>query len=277
MECISLTSGQAIPRFGLGTWRMGESRASRSQEIKALRHGMDAGITLIDTAEMYGEGGAETVMAEVIRPRRAELYIVSKVYPHNASRKGVLAACDRSLTRLKTDYLDLYLLHWKGAYPLAETLEAFHELKQAGKIRDFGVSNFDCEDMKQAIALPYGNEIAVNQVLYNLSRRGIEWDLLPWCQEQQIPVMAYSPLEQGRILHNQTLNAIAQNRQATPAQIAIAWVLRQPEVIAIPKSSSVQRIDENLAALEIQLTTQEIEQLDQAFPAPSRSMPLAVL
>lgn len=256
---------------------MGESQASRDQEINALRYGIEAGMTLIDTAEMYGEGGAESVMSDVIYQQRSHLFIVSKVYPHNASRKGVIAACDRSLSRLKTDYLDLYLLHWKGMYPLAETLEAFHELKQVGKIRDFGVSNFDCEDMKQAIALPYGNEIAVNQVLYNLSRRGVEWDLLPWCQQNNIPIMAYSPLEQGRILNHRTLKAIAQQRNATPAQIAIAWVLRQPGMITIPKSSSVQRIDENLAALEIQLTADELTKLDQAFPPPSRAIPLAVL
>lgn len=277
MRMIPLRSGGSIPCFGLGTWRMGESRASRRQEIDALNHGIKSGITLIDTAEMYGEGGAETVMAEAIASHRAALYLVSKVYPHHASRTGVIAACDRSLARLKTDYLDLYLLHWKGSYPVAETLEAFHRLKQSGKIRDFGVSNFDCEDMKQAIALPYGNEIAVNQVLYNLSRRGIEWDLLPWCQEHNIPVMAYSPLEQGRILHNQTLKRIAQTRNATPAQIAIAWILRQPGVLTIPKSSSPQRMDENLAALEIQLSEDELEQLNQAFPPPLRATPLAVL
>ena len=256
---------------------MGESRTARSREQKALQHGLNQGITLIDTAEMYGEGGAELVMADVIVPVRSQLFIVSKVYPHNASYKGVIAACDRSLSRLKTDYLDLYLLHWKGSYPLAETLEAFHELKQAGKIRDFGVSNFDCEDMKDAIALPYGNEIAVNQVLYNLYRRGIEWDLLPWCQEQDIPIMAYSPLEQGRILNHPVLRQIAETRKATPAQIAIAWVLRQPGLITIPKSSSPQRLDENIAALNLTLTSEDLQDLDQAFPPPARFTPLAVL
>lgn len=277
MRSFKLPSGQTLPCFGLGTWRMGESRASRAEEINALRYGIEAGITLIDTAEMYGEGGAELAMADVIQGQREALYIVSKVYPHNASRNGVISACDRSLSRLKTDYIDLYLLHWKGSYPLSETLEAFHSLKQAGKIRDFGVSNFTCDDMKQAIALPYGSEIAVNQVLYNLSRRGIEWDLLPWSQKNQIPIMAYSPLEQGRLLQNQRLKAVAYARNATPAQIAIAWVLRQPQVITIPKSSSTQRIDENLAAVDIQLTSEELAQLDQAFPAPSQATPLAML
>ncbi|WP_346293145.1 aldo/keto reductase [Sphaerothrix gracilis] len=277
MRSLNLPSKQQIPVLGMGTWRMGEAAKSRSDEVAALRHGLDLGMTLIDTAEMYGEGGAEEVIAEAIAGRRAEVFLVSKVYPHNASYQGVLAACDRSLKRLQTDYLDLYLLHWRGSVPLAETLEAFQALKQAGKIRDYGVSNFDVSDMKEAFALPGGEAIAVNQVLYNLSRRGIEWDLLPWCRQQKIPVMAYSPVEQGRLLRQRSLKEIAKQKDVSPAQIAIAWLLHQDDVVVIPKASSLDHIEENLAALNIQLSPADLQALDQAFPAPTRPVSLQML
>ncbi|MDV3002469.1 MAG: 2,5-diketo-D-gluconic acid reductase B (plasmid) [Chroococcopsis gigantea SAG 12.99] len=277
MKTIQLPSGQTIPVLGMGTWRMGENQNARNAEIAALRHGLDLGLSLIDTAEMYGEGGAEEVIAEAIAGRRPEVFLVSKVYPHNASKQGVIAACERSLKRLKTDYLDLYLLHWRGSVPLAETLEAFLTLREAGKIRDYGVSNFDVDDMEEAIELPYGNGIATNQILYNLMRRGIERNLLPWCRERGIPIMAYSPIEQGRILDNRTLKDIARERGATPAQIAIAWLLHQPDVVVIPKSSRIEGVEDNYNALNLKLTPEELERLDNAFPAPKKPVPLEML
>ncbi|MGB3574130.1 MAG: aldo/keto reductase, partial [Phormidesmis sp.] len=234
-------------------------------------------LTLIDTAEMYGEGGAEEVVAQAMAGRRSEIFLVSKVYPHNASKQGVVAACERSLKRLNTDYLDLYLLHWRGSVPLSETLEAFQMLKAAGKIRDYGVSNFDIEDMEEAVHLEEGKAIATNQVLYNLTRRGIERNLLPWCQQRQIPMMAYSPIEQGRLLNNRALKTMAQERGVTPAQIAIAWLLHQGEVIVIPKSSRIEHIAQNYAALNLTLSREELAALDAAFPAPARTIPLAML
>ncbi|MBD2120715.1 aldo/keto reductase [Trichocoleus sp. FACHB-262] len=277
MRTIRLPSGQSIPALGMGTWRMGEAANQRSTEVAALQHGLNLGITLIDTAEMYGEGGAETVIAEAIADRRSSAFLVSKVYPHNASRQDAIAACERSLRRLKTDYLDLYLLHWRGSAPLSETLEAFQTLKQAGKIRDYGVSNFDVADMKQAVALPGGEAIATNQVLYNLMRRGVEWDLLPWCRQQSIPIMAYSPVEQGRLLQHRTLQTIAQQKNVTPAQIAIAWLLHRENVIVIPKSSSIAHVEENRATLDLQLTPEDLQALDAAFPAPTKRGSLEML
>lgn len=277
MRTLQLLSGQAIPVLGMGTWRMGEQTRNRPNEIKALRHGLDLGLSLIDTAEMYGEGGAETVIAEAIAGRRSEVFLVSKVYPHNASRQGAIAACERSLKRLNTDYLDLYLLHWRGSVPLADTLEAFQALQQAGKIRSYGVSNFDPEDMAEAARLKGGDAIVTNQVLYNLMRRGIELNLLPWCRQQQIPIMAYSPIEQGRLLNHQTLTAIAQDRGVTTAQVAIAWLLQQEDVIVIPKSSRIEHVEQNCAALDLQLSPAELATLDTAFPPPTKPMPLEML
>jgi diketogulonate reductase-like aldo/keto reductase len=277
MKTIALPSGQLIPALGMGTWRMGESTHQRQDEITALRHGLDLGITLIDTAEMYGEGGAETVIAEAIAHHRASVFLVSKVYPHNATRQGTIAACDRSLKRLKTDYLDLYLLHWRGSVPLSETLEALQALKQAGKIREFGVSNFDTDDMEEALALKDGEAIATNQVLYNLSRRGVEWDLLPWCRHHRIPVMAYSPIEQGRLLKNHALQAIAQQKGVTAAQVAIAWLLHQENAIVIPKSSSIKHVEQNYAALNLEFSAADLEALDVAFPPPSQRISLEML
>jgi diketogulonate reductase-like aldo/keto reductase len=277
MRTIPLPSGQAIPILGLGTWRMGEHTKQRQNEIHALRHGLDLGISLIDTAEMYGEGGAEEVIAQAIAHRRSQAFLVSKVYPHNASRRGTIVACERSLQRLKTDYLDLYLLHWRGTMPLAETLEAFQALQQAGKIRSYGVSNFDVEDMEEASTLAGGKAIATNQVLYNLMRRGIELNLLPWCRQRQIPVMAYSPVEQGRLLRNRTLQEMAQQRSVSAAQLAIAWLLHQENVIVIPKSSSIAHVEENRAALDLKLSAAELAALDAAFPPPRQPVPLEML
>ncbi|MEP0859370.1 aldo/keto reductase [Trichocoleus sp. DQ-U1] len=277
MRTLKLPSGQLIPILGMGTWQMGENARNRQSEIDALRHGLDLGLTLIDTAEMYGEGGAEEVIAEAIASRRAEVFLVSKVYPHNASKQGAIAACERSLQRLKTDYLDLYLLHWRGSVPLAETLEAFQMLQQSGKIRTYGVSNFDVEDMEEAIGLKDGKGIATNQVLYNLMRRGIEWNLLPWCRQQGIPIMAYSPIEQGRLLNHQTLKAIAQERGVTAAQVAIAWLLHQDNVIVIPKSSRIDHVEQNYAALNLKLNADELAFLNAAFPAPTKPVSLEML
>lgn len=256
---------------------MGENPQRRQDEIAALGLGLDLGMTLIDTAEMYGEGGAEEVVALAIANRRDEVFLVSKVYPHNATRRGTIAACDRSLKRLRTDRIDLYLLHWRGATPLAETVEAFNELVGAGKIRHWGVSNFDTADMGELAALPSGAKVATNQVLYNLSRRSIEWDLLPWCREQGIPIMAYSPVEQGRILDKPVLKAIASRRGATPAQVALAWLLRQDGVIAIPKTVRLDRVRENRAALDVSLTSEDFAELDRTFPPPRRPEPLEML
>lgn len=261
----------------MGTWQMGENAKHRQSEIDALRHGLDLGLSLIDTAEMYGEGGAEEVISQAIASRRASVFLVSKVYPHNASKKGAFAACERSLKRLKTDYLDLYLLHWRGSIPLAETLEAFQILQQAGKIRSYGVSNFDVENMKEVSQLKGGNAIATNQVLYNLMRRGIEWNLSPWCREHCIPIMAYSPIEQGRLLNNRTLNTLAQQQGVTAAQIALAWVLHQENVIAIPKSSRIDHIEQNFAVLNLKLSADELASLDAAFPPPTKPVRLEML
>ena len=241
IRTLSLPSGCKMPVLGQGTWGMGEKRAQFAAEVAALKLGLDLGMTLIDTAEMYGEGGAEAVVAEAIAGRRDGVVLVSKVYPHNASRRGAVAACERSLKRLKTDHLDVYLLHWRGEVPLAETLEAFAALKQAGKILDYGVSNFDTDDMEEAAALPGGGGIAVNQVLYNLTHRGIEWDLLPWCSRRGVPVMAYSPFVSAppaltRLLGHPALASVAARHERSPAQVALAWLLHQPGVVAIPKA-----------------------------------------
>ena len=271
-----------MPVLGQGTWRMGEDRSRRQQEIAALRLGIDLGMTLIDTAEMYGEGGAEEVIAEAIVDRREEVFVVSKVYPHNASRRGAIAACERSLRRLKTNYIDLYLLHWRGNIALSETLDAFQQLKQDGKILDHGVSNFDVSDMAEAYALRGGDEIATNQVLYNLADRGFEWDLLPSCRERGIPIMAYSPLgsdraEQKRIVEQPAITSVASRHNVTPAQIALAWLLREPDLVVIPKASTPEHIRENRAAHDIQLTERDIEELDHAFPPPTRKIPLEMV
>jgi diketogulonate reductase-like aldo/keto reductase len=274
---IVMPGGVSIPRYGLGTWRMGESTARRAAELAALRHGLDRGITLIDTAEMYGDGVAEEIVGEAIAGRRDETFLVSKVLPHNASRRGTVAACERSLKRLRTDRIDLYLLHWRGGSPLSETLGAFAELQNAGKIRAWGVSNLDLDDMQELGSLPGGDACATNQLLYNLARRGIEFDLLPWMAERKMPVMAYSPIEQGRILKHPALRAVADAHGATTAQVALVWLLEKNDTIVIPKSSAPARIDENLNALKLTLTDEDRATLNRAFPAPKRATPLEML
>ena len=274
MRTLKLADGASVPLVGQGTWHMGENPAERGNEIAALRLGIELGMTLIDTAEMYGEGGAEEVVGQAIRSCRDQVFLVSKVYPHNASRKGVPEACERSLRRLGTDCLDLYLLHWRGQYPLAETVEAFERLKEAGKIRRWGVSNLDLDDMRELDA----PDCAVNQVLYNPQERGIEFDLLPWCQAQGMPVMAYCPLGQGGgLLRHQAILDIARRHGAEPAQIALAWSLRQPEVLVIPKSSNPAHVRLNASAAELTLSADDLALLDKAFPPPSRSQPLQMV
>ena len=262
-----------MPRLGQGTWHMGEDRAARAQEVAALRLGIDLGMTLIDTAEMYADGASEEVVADAIAGQRDQVFLVSKVYPHNATRAGVPAACERSLRRLRTDCLDLYLLHWRGSAPMAETVAAFEALCAAGKIRRWGVSNFDAADMA---ALPPG--YAANQVLYNPGARGIEFDLLPWSQAHGVPVMAYSPVGQGgRMLRSPALRAVAERHGATPAQVAIAWTLRQPGVVSIPKAADAGHVRENAAAADLQLTPADLAEIDAAFPPPRRKQPLEML
>ena len=276
MKTIKLQGQTEIPVLGQGTWRMGEQASKKQSEIDALKLGIDLGMTLIDTAEMYGEGGAEEVVAEAIAGCRDRIYLVSKFYPYNASYEGIIAACDRSLSRLKTDYLDLYLLHWRGAVPLSETLEGLQHLQQTGKILNYGVSNFDTDDMIEAASLPGGKEIVTNQVLYNLKRRGIEWDLLPWCKERDIPIMAYSPVEQRAFVNDANLNSIAAKYNATSTQIALSWLLHQEGVISIPKATNPKHVRENRAALDIKLTKEDLQQLDRAYKPPSRKMSLAM-
>ena len=277
MKRVALASGREVAALGLGTWRMGEDRRRRAEEIAALREGVDSGMTLIDTAEMYGEGAAEELIGEAIRGRREKVFLVSKVYPHNATRRGAVEACERSLRRLGVESIDLYLLHWLGSVPLPETFDAFAELAASGKIGDFGVSNFDTADMEEAWGLARGRAIATDQILYNLTRRGCELDLLPWLEGHGAPAMAYSPVEQGRLLKNRKLGEIAAGRQATPAQVALAWLLAQPRTIVIPKAGSVGHVRENRAAGEMVLTAGELAALDRAFPRPRSRKPLEML
>jgi diketogulonate reductase-like aldo/keto reductase len=276
-KTVRLPGGESVPRLGQGTWQMAEKPSLRQAEIAALRLGLDLGMTLIDTAEMYADGRSEELVAEAIAGRRDEVFLVSKVLPSNASRKGTVAACERSLKRLQTDRIDLYLLHWRGSPPLAETLDAFEALQTAGKIRHWGVSNFDINDMTELSRDPRGQACATNQVLYNLTRRGIAFDLLPWHQAQQQPIMAYSPIEQGRLAGHKALQAIAHQHGVTPAQIALAWLLRQETVITIPKAGSAQHVRDNHAALDITLTPDDLAALDQAFPSPKKARPLEMI
>lgn len=265
-------AGHTVPAIGLGTWYMGESPAARSSEVAALRAGLDLGLRVVDTAEMYAEGGAEEVVGQALTGRRDDAVLVSKVYPHNASRAGVVQACERSLRRLRTDCLDVYLLHWRGEYPLAETVAGFENLVAAGKIRTWGVSNLDVDDLTELASVPGGQACVTDQILYNLRRRGPEIELLPHCRQLGVPVMAYSPLEQARLFSGagaDVLETLARQHDATPAQVALAWCLRDGNVLAIPKSADVDRATQNAGALDLALDDADIRDLDAAFPAPA--------
>lgn len=274
---VTLPGGEEIPTLGFGTWMMGETKSEAKAEVDAVRLALDLGMTVIDTAEMYGDGGAERIVGEALKDRREDAFLVSKVLPWNASYDGTIKACHASLDRLGTDHLDLCLLHWRGEYPLEDTVAAMEELKAAGRIRTWGVSNFDLDDMEELFSVVDGENCAVNQVLYNLSRRGIEFDLLPWCQEHGIPIMAYSPIEQGRILHHPELIHIAKAYQATPAQVALAFLLERDGVIPIPKTSNIRRLHENRDAVDLEISDEDWARLDAAFPPPARKMPLEMI
>jgi diketogulonate reductase-like aldo/keto reductase len=277
MRHITLPAGKAIPVLGQGTWHMAEVRERRREEIAALRLGLDVGMTLVDTAEMYAEGDAERLVGEAIAGRRDEVFLVSKVLPFHATRRGTIDACEASLRRLRTDRLDMYLLHWRGSAPLWQTVEAFVELTERGLIRHWGVSNFDVMDLIELWKLPAGPDAQTDQVLYNLSRRGPEYQLLPWCREQNLPMMAYSPIEQGHILSHPAVRGVAERHEATSAQVALAWVIRQRGVCAIPKSGSRAHVSENAAALGVGLNLADLHELDLAFPPPLKPHPLETL
>lgn len=276
-KLVTLPGGENVPALGMGTWHMGDSAGDRPEELATLRLGLDLGLTLIDTAEMYGSGRAEALVAEAIAGRRDEVFIVDKVLPSNASRRGTITACENSLRRLQTERIDLYLLHWRGDQPLSVTLEAFMELQLAGKIRYYGVSNLSLEDMHELHGVPGGDDVQTDQVLYNLSRRGIEWDLLPWLRERGIPIMAYSPIEEGRLLRSPELLQFAHRHGRTAAQVALAWLLAKEDVIVIPKTSRRERLRENLGAVEQPLTDAQLAELDRLFPPPSGPSPLEML
>jgi diketogulonate reductase-like aldo/keto reductase len=277
MKRVKLPGGDEVPALGQGTWQMAGDRTRRAQEIEALRLGVELGMTLIDTAEMYGEGAAEELVGEAIAGLRERVFLVSKVYPHNASRAGVVQACERSLRRLKVEALDLYLLHWRGSVPLGETVAGFGALKRAGKIRSWGVSNFDADDMEELADTAGGEACATNQVLYNLSRRGPEYDLIPWMERRAMPLMAYSPIEQGRLPRSGVLDRIAEKHGATPYQIALAWVMRRPDVIAIPKAGRAEHVRENRKSADIALDADDLAAIDDAFKPPARKKPLEMI
>jgi len=276
MRSVELPSGRGMPVLGLGTWRMGEHRDQHRREIEAIHAALEAGISLIDTAEMYGEGGAEEIIGEAIRGRREDLFLVSKFYPHNAGRRGVIEACERSIRRMDCDYIDLYLLHWPGGVPLAQTFEGLHELREQGRIRDFGVSNFNLGNL-QDIPEQDRRQLGCNQVFYNLAHREVEWEVAGWCRRHDVPIMAYSPLDQGgSLLRSPVLNEVAARHSASAAQIALAWLLQRPDTVVIPKSAHPQRIRENLQALEITLGGEDLDALERAFPAPAGAVRLGM-
>jgi len=277
MRSVSFPSGERVPALGIGTWQLAEKRARRGEEIATLRLAIELGASLIDTAELYGEGTTETLVGEALAGHREEVFLVSKVHPRNASRQGVVAACERSLMRLRTDRIDLYLLHWRGEVPFAETLEAFLALQQQGKIRYFGVSNFDLGEMRQLWGLAGAHAVATDQVLYNLLHRGAERDLFPWLRERHIPVMAYSPLDHGALLGNAALVGFAEHHGMSPAQVALAWLLSHEDVIAIPKTTRRERLQEDLAALEHPLSSAQLRELDRLFPTPTEAQPLEMI
>lgn len=277
MKSVEFPSAKRVPALGQGTWQMAEAGAGRREAIEALRLGVDLGMTVVDTAEMYGEGAVEEIVGEAIQGRRDQVFLVTKCYPQNASRKRMAEACARSLRRLRTDRVDLYLLHWPGSVPLDETIDAFLRLKDEGKILDYGISNFDARGIGRFWSRPGGAGIATNQVLYNLGERGIEWDLLPWCRAQGVPLMAYTPLGQGELLRHPALQRVARRLDASAAQVALAWLLTQDGVLAIPKAGRVAHVRENRKAADLVLSRADLAELDAAFPPPAGPSPLAIL
>ncbi len=276
-KLVTLPSGESVPSMGLGTWHMGERIGNPKTEVDALSRGLDLGATLIDTAEMYARGGAERVVGSAIKGRRDDVFIVSKVLPHNASFDGTIRACENSLQRMEIDSIDLYLLHWPGNHPLESTISAFEQLKTDGKIKHWGVSNFDTSDMQELYGIPEGKNCQINQVLYNLSRRGIEWDLLPWCRSKGLPIMAYSPIEQGRLLENKKLKALASEIGVSAAQLSIAWSIRKNDIITIPKASNLEHVSQNIDAWTIKLESTVLDELDKLFEPPVRKKGLDIL
>ena len=274
---ITLRDGEVVPRLGVGTWHMGERSGSRAAEVEALRLALDLGMNLIDTAEMYGAGGAESVVGEAIRGWRESVFVVTKFYPHHASRRKLIAACDGSLAQLGGETIDLYLLHWRGTVPLEETVSTLEELVRIGKIQRWGVSNFDVADMEELFAVPGGDQCAANQVLYNLAHRGIEFDLLPWCAGRRIPIMAYSPLDEGRLARHPALVAVAERLHVEAAQVALAWLLRKDNVMSIPKAANIRHIRSDRAAADVMLDKAALEEIDRAFPPPRRKRPLDMI
>jgi diketogulonate reductase-like aldo/keto reductase len=277
MRTVELPAGERIPALGQGTWYFAERADRRATEIRSLRTGLDLGLTVVDTAEMYADGAAEELTGEAIAGRRDEVFLVSKVLPYHATRRGTVQACQQSLRRLGTDRIDMYLLHWRGSVPLEDTLAGFADLMEAGLIRYWGVSNFDTADIAELEAVPGGGSFSTDQVLYNLSRRGPEYDLLPYLRARRVPTMAYSPVEQGRLLGVPALAGVARRRGATPAQIALAWVLRDGDVCAIPRTANPEHVRENAAAAEMRLTDADLADLDAAFPPPNHKVPLEIL
>ena len=276
-KLVTLPSGESVPSMGLGTWHMGERIGNPKTEVDALSRGLDLGATLIDTAEMYARGGAERVVGSAIKGRRDDVFIVSKILPHNASFDGTIRACENSLQRMEIESIDLYLLHWPGNHPLESTVAAFEQLKTDGKIKHWGVSNFDTNDMQELYGIPDGKNCQINQVLYNLSRRGIEWDLLPWCRSMGLPIMAYSPIEQGRLLENKKLKALASEIGVSAAQLSIAWSIRGNDIITIPKASNLEHVRQNIDAWTIKLESATLDELDKLFEPPVRKKGLDIL
>ena len=279
MDAFRLVDGTRVSRLGQGAWQIGDDKRNRAAEQDALRTGLELGLNLIDTAEMYGNGRSEELVAQVVAGRRDEVFLVSKVLPQNANRLDTIAACENSLKRLKTDYLDMYLLHWRGPVPLEETLEAFTTLRDRGSILHYGVSNFDVDDLEETRSLKGGADVATNQVLYNLEQRGVEWALSPWSRKHSLPLMAYSPLgsDSRRLRTHPVLKAMAARLGASPSRIALAWLLRQPDVVVIPKASSEAHVRDNHAALTLELSAEDLEILDRSFPPPKRGAPLAMI
>ena len=277
MKRVALPCGETVPALGQGTWQLGDDPGQRKEELAALRRGIDLGLSLLDTAEMYGDGRSESLVGEAIAGRRDEVFIVSKVYPHNASRRAMPRSCEASLGRLGIETIDLYLLHWEGTVPIAETVQAFEALQRAGKIRHWGVSNLDAGAMQSLWETPGGKAAQTDQVLYNLGRRGVEWDLRPWLREQRLALMAYSPIEQGRLLQAPKLAKFARERALTPAQAALAWLVAQEGVVAIPKTGSRARLEDNAGALGRALSPADLEALDRLFPPPRGPSPLAMI